>query len=732
MNDITQKNTYRLLAGIGLLFFVGCIAVYFHYHHTRNKVVTQIQQKALKQTKEVAEQLDSFIMHLPTVARSVAHTLSTHTMSKSDIEALLIAQKPADFFGLGAAFTPYALNKKDRLYAPYYKETPDAHELVAIESFYDYTLIDDPRAIWFTKPIATGQEQFITPFTGTISDTILLEYVVPFYKQSTGSSEKKLAGVVFANQSIEHLNHILASQYRDQTGYWFLLSNEGIILAHPEEHRFTRHVTSMLDVARTQNNKPLKRSIKQALKQESAFTEYNNEINESPSWLFLEPLKNSTFILGHVYDISELAFVEIAPGEQLPDFDRHYLFIIITLMLCAILAVVGSVIIYFLPIAVSTFWYTSALVSFILIMAIAALWYSTQQYSNYHTERKPIQNKQDIIKTFATKQKRIEKDEHAFTIYDFDLRYLNKNNNGFLIPTGIFINSMRIFSNNTMSFTGYIWQHYINIDESIQRGFILPKANKAVIKKISKQKVGNDEQIIWFVEATLNQNLAYKNYPFDVKDLQIDILPQDITRNITLIPDFDSYELINPRALPGINEKLEVTGWLLEGSYFAYQTAHYGTLFGKYKPGQFGIYSDAQGTSEHEFSFNVMIKRHLIDAIIADLIPLIVIAMLLFVILVTAAQQSYGILGSCAAVFFGTILEHERFRLKTGAYQLLFFENLYLVMYVAILAIVVVSLLYLLRFNIHFIQYRTNLASQVLYWPVMLTIIYCISFIYLY
>jgi hypothetical protein len=728
MSFIEEHPTYvrYSTALFACIFLVAAFVFERRYRLQRSQLVTSIQDAAQQKTITAAQELNAFISRLVPVTNEIAQTLASKKLSADEIEALLKERKPTDFFGLGVAFAPYAFDSSQRLFAPYYFENKGKDELVLLNDSYDYT---DPNIQWFHNPLTQGA-QFSSPYIGIASKTILAEYGVPFYNAESTTNEP--AGIVFANQSIEHLNAILSSHYHNQTGYWFIVSKEGIILAHPEK-KFSAQLTSLPQIAREQNNKPLELALEKAATGTPVMTTYDNEINGATSWLFGQPLTTTGWTLFYSFDISEIALSQTINDQQIPDFDRQHLMHITLLLLLAILC--GLTCCFsMLPFRPEVLWYWSASISSALLIAIAVLWALAQWYPDYVQTLEFIKSKKDLITLFSPQPSPqpttsdVSSDTPAPSYQMLTLT----NQSITLIPTGIFINHLNLTADHKLEIVAYLWQHYNTADTQTERGFILPQASAVSATKIVHQKDGPIEKIVWLVEATLNQELVFKRYPFDVKDLQIDIWPQDLEKQIVLIPDFDSYELINPRSLPGINSTARINGWRFEGSYFGYKKTHYGTLFGLYSYGPFGILSTKDSSRDYELSFNVMIKRNLIDTIIADLIPLAVIALLLFVILVTATQQGYAVLGSCAGVFFGTIIEHARFRGKTGSESLVFFENLYLIMYGTILAITIVSLLYLLHFTIYFIQYRTNIISQLLFWPIMFAAILLLSGCYLY
>jgi hypothetical protein len=130
--------------------------------------------------------------------------------------------------------------------------------------------------------------------------------------------------------------------------------------------------------------------------------------------------------------------------------------------------------------------------------------------------------------------------------------------------------------------------------------------------------------------------------------------------------------------------------------------------------------------------FNITAQRFLINTLVADLLPLAMIALLLFVILLTSETQSYAVLGSCDSVFFGAPFAKARFRSSIQSFNLIYFETFYLVMYAAMIAIVLVALLYVLKMKIPIIQYKQNLIAKLIYWPIILSILLIITFRYFY
>ena len=119
------------------------------------------------------------------------------------------------------------------------------------------------------------------------------------------------------------------------------------------------------------------------------------------------------------------------------------------------------------------------------------------------------------------------------------------------------------------------------------------------------------ETVGWYFHATLRQNIDIAKYPFDHGTLSIRLWYKDFDRRMLLVPDLASYTLTNPTSKPGLDKRLELTGWRISGSFFDYHLLNYET--------DFGIGLD-QATFP-ELNFRVGLKRNLINVAIRNMGP---------------------------------------------------------------------------------------------------------------
>jgi hypothetical protein len=734
-----RKTSYLwlLLASVGLV-----VTIYFTYQFfaVRNQLLDEAREYARQDTLAVSRELSGFIMMLKPVAESIAKELSSKKLSKAEIEALIREKKSPAIAGIGVAFLPHTFDQNTKLYAPYIFELDGEVKMMQLEKMYDYT---KPEYQWFHHPLKTGPG-FIEPYYGQASKTILVEYSVPFYYPDA-DGKRKPAGIVYANQNVEHLKHVLDTLFLGKTGYWFIITKKGVFLSHPQTQFADKQIT-IFELADRLKNPALAKAAEKITQQQEVFFEYDNEITGAPSWLFSEPIKGTMWSIVGVFDKSEL---DVKPKT----LRRNLILPMLACMFFIIMLVVWFISL-FNQSRPAGLWLASFAISLALMGAILWIWYATTLYPSYQREvTHQVENRlslYDYLKQEITWQRygvqvdqeeAIPKEVKGTTAKGEDESLFEKSKEvlhaGFydarFIPTGIFINNIRFSSASQIEINAYVWQRFIQgVHDDIPRGLMFPQASERKIHEISRIRENDAEFMLWEVYARLNQFLEFEQYPFDTKAIHIQLWPRYSRKNIVLVPDLNAYRLINPRSLPGIDDDVYLPGWNLMATYFGYKMVNYTSNLGNYKVGPFGIYESIDKSGVPELYFDLLVTRHLLDTLVSDLLPIAVIAFLLFIILLTSVQQGYAVIGFCASVFFAVVVAHMRFREKIPRAQIVYFESFYFMMYVMIILVLLVTILYELEFDIPFIRYRKNIIAKLLYWPFLFGSLAVITMVYLY
>lgn len=357
-------------------------------------------------------------------------------------------------------------------------------------------------------------------------------------------------------------------------------------------------------------------------------------------------------------------------------------------------------------------WVCSWLTTLILVIAIAFLWYL--QIYKYN----PV-IKDSIIYDIDSAENIIK--QHA------------KNTNNVL--TGVFIRHINFEKLKEVNLLGTLWQKYSqdNIKDNIKDkskkdlstlgkiDFTFPDVGD-LTKTIIIDKVKNNTLIkSWDFSAKLQQDFNYSDYPFDYKHIKLHIKPLASDQNIALIPDLNSYMVINPASLPGIDSKEKLYGWSLHKSYFSYESNNKITK----------KMSDYLGEDNiPQLCFNIILERSFLHSFISNILPLLLALIFLFFILrsVLVAQIKRPIttsillspLGMVTSLFFAIILSHISLRNTLSGQQLFYLEYFYIIAYFIMFSYLLIIFFILTGKKFKFIEYKNGILPQALYFPVLL------------
>lgn len=369
-------------------------------------------------------------------------------------------------------------------------------------------------------------------------------------------------------------------------------------------------------------------------------------------------------------------------------------------------------------------WWISAGVSSVLCIVLISLWGKMNEYIV-----KPTQLVEDSsINTYLNEN--LGSDSH---IPLFEGRSA--------IKTGIFIQSVQLLNSTEVSLTGYVWQRYLNgIHDAIKPksdevGFHLPEqvntGSDLQPLEVFRSLDGDDEVIAWYFKTILRQPFDYSNYPFDHKTIQMRIWPKNFL-NTFLIPDWEAYSVASFKDVHSMEKDIVLSEWEQKNTYFDYQLSHYDVNFST------GNYIKPIGIPE--LNFNLVIKRKFETAFIAYIAPLLFVASLLFLALLTVSKKenrpsklslnTTGFIGFTLVLFVAVMLAHIQLREGFSGTGIVYIEYFYLLMYCMIVLIAANAYLFYngesSRFSVIF--YNDNLFPKVAYWPLIFGSLNLITF----
>lgn len=299
------------------------------------------------------------------------------------------------------------------------------------------------------------------------------------------------------------------------------------------------------------------------------------------------------------------------------------------------------------------------------------------------------------------------------------------------IPTGVFIQSLEFTGSNDVVVTGYVWQRYSDdLPAGISRGFVMPEGDVIEGTEAYRYRQNGEEVIGWYIQTTLRQTFDYARYPFDRQDVWLRLWHKDFAGNVILVPDFAAYgnkwELFSRM---GLEQDFVLERMALERTYFNYHYNSYST--------NFGINNYVGQNTFPELYFNVGVRREVLDAFVAYLIPMIILVLMAFGVQFIVTQISekmsmygistIGLIGYYASLFFIGILAQLDIRRTLNAPGVVYIEYFYFVLYVILLLQTVNSIIFTVSDKFHFVEFGDNLYPKVLFFPITLGIMFIVT-----
>ena len=601
-----------------------------------------------------------------------------------------------EVFGIGVAYEPQAYDSEDGLYAPYYVKRQGELQLIQLEDIYDYT---KPQHDWYHIPLTEGPV-WQEPYFEQASDTMLAEYTTPFYRaEPTG--QQIPAGVVRINYSLEYVKELIDLLELEETGYGFILSKKGAFIYHPNGE-YVEGGKTIFDLAKELNDENLAIMGEQAINGESGDIEITDQVTGQSSWVFYEPLPSAGWSMGVVFVKNETVSRTETLRRQLIWIGMGSLAFLVFLSMLLFRAYGGGT---------GGLWRVAVLSAFLFIIEIGFVWYLT-----------------------LTAVHQGEDDGAVIADHAAMGKYLLSNAGSrrelmVYIPTGVLVQSIEFSDPNEVSLTGYIWQKYYDgAHDDVSRDFVMPGAVKLAVTEAYHRKEGGVEVIGWHFQGTLRQRFDFSTYPIDRRKVRIQLWHADFDRNVILIPDLDSYEVVNPSARPGVKRGVAVSGWIVERSFFSYLTGSYRT--------NFGIENLARQHGFPDLYFNLGLRRNFLDAFIVNMLPLSVVIYLLFAtLLLTTKSEKHDaliVLARIIPLLFVVVLAHVRLRGRVAAEGIIYIEYVYIVAYLTILGISVNSILLASDRAARLIRYQNSLVLKLLYWPIITGLLLGITLLVFY
>jgi hypothetical protein len=685
-----------LLLALDALALLVTIFLIYTYLDEQAQIENRALASAQLQARAAADQIDRVFTQVMRLANQLADDLSSGAQPYAEIRERLRAEVTAhpDIDGFAVTFEPFVYDPELRLYQHYIYRANGAFETLD-GATYDYSIPpgsapDAPQTAWYHAPLERGA-MWNEPFLATGAGRVLIEYGVPFYR--VGASERTretAAGVVTLDYSVQDMRALIGALELGATGYGYVFTPSGTLLAHPiGDYVINQSIFALADRA---GDSALRSAAENALAGTPTRLRTTDPVTGEETWTFLEPLPSTGWGLGVVLNRAE--FQLDARSNAIRQME---------IAIAAAVTIFLATLIIAFPKGYSTreLWIISGVFSILCIVLIGFSWAVT-------------------LTALAPDNVRITNHAALNRYVETYTRASGSATPPTQIPTGVLLQAVEFSSPTSVRVNGYIWQRYPAGEGApdIDQGFMLPGqiGEEAIFDEVQRKQIGDEEWTLWYFGVTIKQRFDPSLFPFDRRTIDLRITPLDFDAPIILTPDLASYDLINPRLLPGLDYEFAINNWLIQASAFGYRQPSYNTTF--------GIPSRAAAASAPELHFTVETQRSFIGPFMAYLLPGIVVSLMLFAYLLNerAAESKETIKESLsfgAALFFVIAVAHASLRDSVGAIGLTYMEYLYILLYLAIVLVTVNSF-----FVVHYpdwslIRFRDNLPIKLIYFPLL-------------
>jgi len=708
----TRSYISRALSVVLLLIcmssFLAGIYQSYRYVNYKQNFYQQSKKDLLSLTISASKDIEKILQKAVIAADGLSKRISAGDLTATQMKPALkafIDDNPL-FYGASITFKPYGFDTNKRLHSDYYyrKQGQQEPAYLSLDQAYDYTTAEYD---WYVLAMKEGS-RWGQPYWDEAGQTYMVTYSTLFY-QPDDIHQQAPNGVVTIDISMAQMKNIIENIEIGSSGFGALVTQQGNYLYHPNSDYVKNHL-SLLDVAEVKNDPDRVILAEKAANKESGVLDHISSTSGEESWLIYAPVTSSGWSLQNTF----------IKGDISTDIDeiRRRIIIMLTLLVLFVLSAASLLTKKFCRNnlvniakarkAIITFSVLSAIV---LLLSTSALWNLALSHANINESDETVLSDRATLTTILAKkrQKKISQANVA-TIE---------------IPTGIYIDSMEFTNSNNLNITGRIWQKYpLTVIDTIEKGVYFENARDFKLSEPSIQTTEKHQNILWRFQAQIREKIDYSRYPLEVEHIGIEVRANDQHDNVFLVPDLSSYQLLTPTLLPGISKGVFIPGWKLTDSFFSFKTPKEYTSF--------GIDNHFDNFTLPNLSFNIGIKRVVIDAFFSNLMPLVVVSCILFLVVFLPADVDISrVLGICASLFFAVVFSHLAIRKSIAISEIFYLEYFFFVIYIALLMTPINSIRAANKVTA-VRESRGDIILKAAYWPGILAVFYVITFLKFY
>ncbi|NMC51029.1 MAG: HAMP domain-containing protein, partial [Desulfovibrio sp.] len=279
------------------LIFAAAFA--YNYQCSRQLILKNVEESARNLAHDSVQRMETVFAGVGRIPTFLAFTLDESFPDISELKEFLrdFLNAVPEVFGSTVAFEPYAFDRRTRFFAPYYYKDKDGLGFTVLGGEdYDYFLLD-----WYLIPKELNRPMWSEPYFDEGGGNVLMTTLsVPFHR----GESKTFAGVVTADISLDWLKTLVAKISVYNSGYAFLLSKNGVFVAHPEKRYLMRE--SVFSLAESIASPELREIGRAMVRGREGFARLPEAFTGKPAWVYYAPVPSTGWSMGIIVPEAEL------------------------------------------------------------------------------------------------------------------------------------------------------------------------------------------------------------------------------------------------------------------------------------------------------------------------------------------------------------------------------------------------------------------------------------------
>lgn len=298
--SIRLKLSFLILSSTFLLF-----AILFIYNviATRDIMHSKLEQNAKDMGTAAVNKIDGVLNSIQKIVGTSASFLGTNQLTADEVTSYFksIVENNKEIYGSGVGLEPNLIENY-KLFGPYYYKHNGLKYNNLADSAYYY-----PKWDWYKIPKENGKMLWTDPYYDEGGgNVILMSCASPIYRET--KEGKKFLGVTACDISTNFVKEFFAQMKICKTGYGFLITKTGTIIAHKDTNSIMKE--TVFSVAKKNNSPALDSIGRKMVAGETGLAKYTSAFTGKPTYIYYAPVSTTGWSMGFV--VPEDEFMEDA------------------------------------------------------------------------------------------------------------------------------------------------------------------------------------------------------------------------------------------------------------------------------------------------------------------------------------------------------------------------------------------------------------------------------------